>query len=116
VNKHVRWIVLLSVIAALAVFLVVQDRVTAAGARRYVALQRSAIAGRTPRVTIDEVMRPAVERAVRQASLWGGLVLLAGLGTAAAASRRKGRGQTQPAPARRVAERPDVAKADDRRE
>jgi hypothetical protein len=87
VSTHVRWIVLVSVVAALAVFLVVQDRVTAAGARRYVALQRSAIAGQTPRVTIDEVMRPAVDRSVRQGALWGGLVLLAGFAVAAAASR-----------------------------
>jgi hypothetical protein len=54
VSTHVRWIVLVSVVSALAVFLVVQDRVTAAGIRRFV-------------------------------------VLFAGLGVAAAASRRKGR-------------------------
>lgn len=95
-NKHVRWIVLVSVAAAMAVFLVVQDRVTAAGAQRYVALQRSAIAGETPRITIDEVMRPAVERSVRQGALWGGAVLLAGLGVAAAASRRDRRAPVSP--------------------
>ena len=78
---------LVSVAAALVVFLVVQDRVTAAGARRYVALQRAAIAGRTPYVTIDEVMRPAVDRSVRQGVLWGGLVLVVGLGTAIFVSR-----------------------------
>jgi len=87
VNKRVRWIVLVSAIAALAVFLAVQDRVTAEGARRYVALQRQALAGRAPAVTIDEVMAPAVERSVRQGLLWGGVVLLAGFGVAAAASR-----------------------------
>ncbi|MBI2828655.1 MAG: hypothetical protein HYX77_05225 [Acidobacteria bacterium] len=86
-NTHVRWIVLVSVVAALAVFLVVQNRVTAAGARRYVTLQRSAIAP-APRVTIDEVMRPAIDRSVRQGALWGGAVLLAGLGTAAVVSSR----------------------------
>jgi hypothetical protein len=77
-------------VAALAVFLVVQDRVTAAGARRYVALQRSAIAGRTPPVTIDEIMRPAVDRSVRQGVLWGGVVLLVGLGAAAVMARSRG--------------------------
>ena len=80
---------LMSLVAALAVFLVVQDRVTAEGARRYVALQRSAIAGRTPFVTIDEVVRPAVDRSVRQGALWGGLVLLVGLGAAVAMARRR---------------------------
>ena len=90
-NKHVRWLVLVSVIAALAVYLVVQDRVTAAGARRYVALQRAAVAGQTPYVTIDEVMRPAVDRSVRQGMLWSSVVLVAGLGTAAAVRRRGGR-------------------------
>lgn len=77
----------MSVAAAMAVFLVVQDRVTAAGVRRYVALQRSAVAGETPRVTIDEVMGPAVERSVRQGVLWGGVVLVTGLVAAAVASR-----------------------------
>lgn len=86
-SDRVRWIVLGSVVAALAVFLVVQDRVTAAGARRYVALQRSALAGRTPPVTIDEVMQPAVDRSVRQGALWGGVVLLVGLGAAAVVAR-----------------------------
>jgi hypothetical protein len=91
VTKQVRWIVLVSAIAAPVVFVVVQDRVTAAGARRYVALQRAAVAGRTPYVTIDEVMRPAIERSVRQGVLWGSVVLLAGLGTAAAVRRRSDR-------------------------
>jgi len=95
-------------VAAVATFVIVQDRVTAAGARRYVALQRSAIAGRTSRVTIDEVMRPAVDRSVRQGVLWAGVVLLAGLATAAVVSRRKRAEASQPAEA--------VAKAGDRRE
>lgn len=77
-----RWVVLVSVIAALAVFLAVQDRVTARGARRYIDLQRSAIAGRTSPVTIDEIMRPAVDRSVSQGLLWGSVALVTGLGTA----------------------------------
>lgn len=72
----------MSVIAALGVFLTVQDRVTAGGARRYVDLQRSAIAGRTSPVTIDEVMRPAVDYSVRRGLLWGSVVLVTGLSTA----------------------------------
>jgi len=76
-------------IAALAVFAVVQDRVTADGARRYVALQRNALAGRGPAVTIDEIMRPAIQRSVQQGLLWGGVVLALGLGVAGAMGRRR---------------------------
>ena len=86
--KRVRTILLMTLAAACVVCAVVQDRVTAAGARRYVVLQREALAGRAPAVTIDQVMAPAVERAVRQGVLWGGVVLLAGVGVAFAASLR----------------------------
>ena len=70
-------------------FAVVQDRVTAAGARRYVALQRDALAGRGPSVTIDQIMRPAIRRSVQQGLLWGGVVLVLGLGVAGAVGRRR---------------------------
>jgi len=80
--------VLASIAAALVVFLVVQDRVTAGGAREYVARQRASAVGQAPAVTIDEVMRPAVTRSVRVGLLWGGLVLAAGLATAAISARR----------------------------
>jgi len=73
---------MVSVAAAIAVFLVVQDRVTADGAREYVARQRAAGAGQTPAVTIDEVMVPAVSRSVRAGALWGAVVLAAGLAVA----------------------------------
>lgn len=68
-----------ALVLAFATFCIVQDRVTAAGARRYVALQRSALAGRGPRVTIDEVMRPAIDASVRYGALSAGAVLAAGL-------------------------------------
>lgn len=87
-NRCARAIVLVTVTAAVVVFAVVQDRVTASGARRYVTLQRAALAGDTPPVTIDAVMRPAVERSVEQGLLWGGVVLISGLGLAAVISRR----------------------------
>ena len=67
-------------VAALVVFAVVQDRLTVAGVGQYVAASRDAAAGRRSRVTIDEVMQPAVSHAVRQGALWGGAVLMAGLG------------------------------------
>lgn len=87
-NRRVRAIVLATVTAALVVFAVVQDRVVASGAGRYAALQRAARTGAGPAVTIDEVMRPAVARSVRDGLLWSGVVLAAGLGIAGVVGRR----------------------------
>ena len=84
-----RAIVIITALLALAVFAVVQDRVTAAGARRYVALQRDALAGRGPAVTIDQIMRPAIQRSVQQGLLWGGVVLVLGLSVAGAIGKRR---------------------------
>jgi hypothetical protein len=82
-----RTIVVITAMCAVTVFCVVQDRVTAAGARRYTALQRDALAGRGPAVTIEEIMRPAIAESVRQGLYWGAGVIAAGLGVAAAAAR-----------------------------
>jgi hypothetical protein len=82
-----RTIVLGTCAAALLVFAIVQDRVTAAGAREYVALQRAAFAGRSVPVTIDQVLRPAVDRSVRQGAAWAGAVMLVGVGMAMVARR-----------------------------
>ena len=86
-----RALVVLSFVAALVVFSIVQDRITAAGARQYVTRQREARAGRAPLVAVDEVMRPAVERSVRRGLLWGGVALVAGLVIAEAQRRRRRR-------------------------
>jgi len=75
-------------ITAVVVFAVVQDRVTVAGVGEYVSASREAAAGRRPPVTIDEIMKPAVARAFQQGALWGGVVLVAGLGGTLAARRR----------------------------
>src|SRR5512138_1535907 len=83
-----RGILIATAIAALVVFAVVQDRVTAAGARRYVSLQRAALAGRARAVTVDEIMRPAIARSVRQGLFWGGVVLIGGVGFAAIVAAR----------------------------
>ena len=83
-----RAILIITAVAALVVFAVVQDRVTAAGARRYVALQRAAIAGRGRAVTVDEIMRPAIQHSLRLGLMWGGVVLVSGVGIAAAAAAR----------------------------
>ncbi|PYR69395.1 MAG: hypothetical protein DMF87_24110 [Acidobacteria bacterium] len=84
-----RAILVSTALAALVVFAVVQDRVTAAGARRYVALQRDAIAGRGQPVTVDEIMRPAIHRSVQQGLLWSGVVVVGGVGIAGAVGRKR---------------------------
>jgi hypothetical protein len=79
-------------VAAALVFCVVQDRVTAAGVREYVARQRQAIAGpgrQGPAVRIDDVMGPAKRRSVEQGLLWGGVAGAAGLGSGAIVWRRR---------------------------
>lgn len=52
-------------VLALVVFAYVQDRVTAAGARRYVAEQRMALDVGAPLVRPDQAMRPVIDRSVR---------------------------------------------------
>ena len=74
----VRKVLAVTFVAALATFCIVQDRVTAAGARRYVALQKDALAGRGPLVTIDEIMQPAIDRSVRMGLLAASGVVVAG--------------------------------------
>ena len=74
---------MLTLASAVLIFCIVQDYVTANGADRYVSRQREAMAGRVAPGTIDEVMRPAVEQSVQQGLIWGGVVLMGGLGVAA---------------------------------
>jgi hypothetical protein len=95
---------LVSVAAGVAVFLVVQDRVTAAGVRRYVDPYRAG-ANIPPSHTLDSIMRPAVAQSVRLATLWGGGVMLAvfGIGYAMSSGRPappKGSGSGPVAPER----------------
>jgi hypothetical protein len=79
----------MTIAAAVAVFLIVQDRITAAGARRYVDMQRAAYPDASPALSIDDVMGPAIRRSVQQGLLWGGIVLVSGLGTASVLPRRE---------------------------
>ena len=69
----------LIILAAVITFCLVQDDETSAGVGRYIAAQRAALAGRGPRVTIDEVMGPANRLALREGMVWGGRVAMAGL-------------------------------------
>jgi hypothetical protein len=78
----------LTLALALAVFCIVQDRVTAAGARLYVALQKAALAQGGPAVTIDGVMQPAIARSVRLGLVSSGAVVAAGLGVGLVLRRR----------------------------
>ena len=75
-------------IAALMVFAIVQDRVTAAAARRYVAGQRAALASGAPPLNVDDIMRPAIAESVREALAWSGGVVVIGLLAAMALERR----------------------------
>jgi hypothetical protein len=84
-----RTILLLTLAAALVVFAIVQDRVTAAGARDYVTQQRAALDGAVPPVTIDGVMQPAVRRSVRLGASWAAVVMAIGLVGAAAVRTRQ---------------------------
>ena len=86
-----RAVLVITALAAVVVFAVVQDRVTAAGARRYVALQRDALAGRGQLVPVDQIMRPAIARSVQQGLMWGGVVLVAGVSLAGVMSTRQRR-------------------------
>lgn len=86
-----RAVLVATAIAAVVVFAIVQDRVTAAGARRYVALQRDALAGRGQPVTVDQIMRPAVAHSVQEGLMWGGAVLVTGVSFAGVVSARQRR-------------------------
>jgi ABC-type Fe3+ transport system permease subunit len=88
-SRRVRTIVLLTLAAAAIVFLYVQDRITARGARDYVMQQRQAIAGQAPPVTVDQVMGPAVQRSVAQGLTSAAVVLVIGFGAAVAVGRRR---------------------------
>jgi hypothetical protein len=88
----IRGVLVFTFLAALVVFAIVQDRVTANGTDQYVRAQRAAAAGQGPVPTIDAVMRPAVARSVQAGLLSGGLVAGAGMAAAALLARRSARG------------------------
>lgn len=85
-----RTVVRVTLLAAVVAFCVVQDRVMAAGARRYVAVQRQALAAGTAPVGVDQIVKPAVRRSVQLGFLSAGVVCLAGLGLAFGVSRAGG--------------------------
>ena len=80
--------VVFTLLAATVVFCVVQDRVTAAGARRYVTLHRAAQSGDVPPPTLDQVMRPAIRSSLVAGTLSSGAVAFAALAAAGVLRRR----------------------------
>lgn len=86
-----RAVLIVTGIVAVVVFAIVQDRITADGARRYAALQRAALAGRGQLVTVDRIMRPAIARSVQQGLMWGAVVLVVGVCLAGVISTRQRR-------------------------
>jgi hypothetical protein len=85
-------LVLATLVAAVIVFLAVQDHEMGAGAGRYVAAERAALAGHGPAVSVDEMMRPAVRDSVRRGLMWSALVGAAGLTGTIVLTRRSRRG------------------------
>jgi len=74
-----RTIVITTCVLAVATFSVVQDRVTAAGARRYAAIARQAVASGNRPPSIEEVMTPAIRASVGWGSAGAVAVLVVGL-------------------------------------
>ena len=87
-NRRQRVILAFTLVAALAVFAIVQDRVTAAGARRYVAGQRAALRAGSAPLEVDDVMRPAIDASVREGVLSGVAVVVLGVLGAVTIGRR----------------------------
>ena len=85
-----RTLVRVTLLAAVVAFCVVQDRVTAAGARRYVAAQRQALAAGTAPVGVDQIVRPAVRRSVQLGFVSAGVLCLIGFALAFGVSRGGG--------------------------
>lgn len=84
-----RHLLIVAALAAVVTFAIVQDRVTAAGARRYAAQARQAAAAGQPLdASVDEVMAPAIADSVRRGALWGGLVFMGGAALAFVIGRR----------------------------
>ena len=81
--------IVITLVAALAVFCVVQDTITAAGARRYVRMQRNTGAASAPLVKVDDVMTPAIREGVRTGLLSAGGVIVVGLALAGWHARRR---------------------------
>jgi len=79
--------VVLWLLFGVVVWNVIFDAAVVRAGRQYVYRQAEFMRGRGPEVSIPGVMRPAIERGAREATLWGGLVAASGL-TAIVFARR----------------------------
>jgi hypothetical protein len=81
------WILIVAALVALGAFAYMQDLWMAEAAGRYADLQRDALAGRGPAVTVTGVLEPAIRESVEVAAAWGGGVFGAGAVVAVLAGR-----------------------------
>jgi len=81
--------VALWLVFGVVVWNVVFDAAVVVAGRQYVYRQAEFIRGRGPEVSIPGVMRPAIRRGAREATLWGGLVAAGGLAAVAFARRAR---------------------------
>jgi hypothetical protein len=81
------WILIVAALIALGAFAYMQDLFMAEAAGRYADLQRQALAGHGPAVTVTAVLEPAIRESVDVGAAWGGGVFGAGAVIAAVASR-----------------------------
>ena len=87
------WILIVAAVIALGAFAYMQDLWMAEAAGRYADLQRDALAGRGPAVTVTGVLEPAIRESVEVGAAWGGGVFGAGAviaGLVGRGSRRRG--------------------------
>lgn len=85
--RRVRTARLLWTLFSIVLWSVIFDVHVQLAAIRYVTAQQRYEFGHAPRTSIAAVMDPAVSAGVRHATLWSGLVALAGLGAIARSAR-----------------------------
>ena len=88
------WILIVAALIALGAFAYMQDLWMAEAAGRYADLQREALAGGGPAVTVTGILEPAIRESVEVGAAWGGGVFGAGA-VVAAVARRASRGPGQ---------------------
>jgi len=88
VRRSVKIALVLWIVFGVVVWNVIFDYHVQAAAQLYVSEATMAFRGQAPPVTMDGVMRPAIARGVRGASVWAGLIVVVGLAAVAYGARR----------------------------